>query len=168
MELQLNRITSPLGAMLLGTDAHGRVWSLDFVDPVDRLDSELPDAVAKIVGKLEAYFDGHINALEDVPVENKGSELERRVWEALRKIPAGTTTTYGELALSLGFTDPRMAKEVGTAIGANPVALIVPCHRVIGKDGSLKGYRWGVERKRALLERETRVRAFQLVPTPGG
>ena len=176
MELQLNHVSSPLGEMLLVTDEKGRVWSLDFASNVLHLASTLrerhgdialhegvaSEATKRVIGKIDAYFKGDIAALEGVPVLDKASDFERRVWTALRKIPAGTTTTYGELAVSLGFTDPRMAKEVGAAIGANPVAVIVPCHRVIGKDGSLKGFRWGVERKRKLLELESRVRGFRL------
>jgi methylated-DNA-[protein]-cysteine S-methyltransferase len=154
MALQSTRIPSPLGEMLLVADAQGAVWSLDFTNDPGR--HEVSETGRKITAKIEAYFEGDINALEDIPVANRGSDFQRRVWAALRRIPAGTTTTYGELALSIGFSDPRMAKEVGAAIGANPVAVIVPCHRVIGKDGSLKGYRWGVDRKRALLEQESR------------
>lgn len=176
MELQLNRIMSPLGEMLLITDEQGTVWSLDFASNVLHLaatvrerhgdvvlhEGALSEATKNVVEKVDAYFKGDIKALDDIAVANSGSDFQRRVWAALRKIPAGTTATYGELALSLGFTDPRMAKEVGAAIGANPVAVIVPCHRVIGKDGSLKGYRWGVDRKRALLEQESRARGFAL------
>ena len=147
----MNRITSPLGAMRLAMDAPGVVWSLDFAGA-----GAQPDAAGKIADKIDAYFKGDLDALNDVRVAGNGSEFQRRVWTALRKIPAGTTTTYGELALALGFTDPRMAKEVGAAVAANPVAIIVPCHRVIGKDGSLRGYRWGLERKRALLAHEAR------------
>lgn len=176
MQLQLNRITSPLGEMLLVTDEQGTVWSLDFATNVLHLAATLRErhggvvlnegpmsqATGKVVEKVAAYFKGDVDALHDIPVADNGSDFQRRGWAALRKIPTGTTTTYGELALSLGFSDPRLAKEVGAAIGANPVALIVPCHRVIGKDGSLRGYRWGVHRKRELLERESRVAGFAL------
>jgi methylated-DNA-[protein]-cysteine S-methyltransferase len=168
MELQLNRITSPLGEMMLVTDAQGTVWALDFTNQMVRFTRELherygdivlredapSDAAARIAGKIEAYFKGDLNALNDIPVKNKGTDLESRVWAALGKIAAGTTITYGELARSLGFTDPRMAKEIGAAISANPVAIIVPCHRVIGKDGSLRGYAWGLQRKQYLLAHE--------------
>jgi AraC family transcriptional regulator of adaptative response/methylated-DNA-[protein]-cysteine methyltransferase len=88
----------------------------------------------------------------DVPLDPRGSEFERHVWTALREIPAGTTQTYGEVARRLGA--PRAAKEVGAACAANPIAVAIPCHRVVRKDGSLAGYRWGVARKRALLARE--------------
>lgn len=169
MEMERNRIASPLGEMLLVTDPQGTVWSLGFggelrerVGETSSSNGAPSRAARTVIDKLAAYFDGDLDALADIPVADKGDELQRRVWAALRKIPAGTTTTYGELAVSLGFTDPRMAREVGGAVGANPVALIVPCHRVIGKDGSLRGYRWGLERKRELLEREIGSRGFEL------
>ncbi len=151
MDLQLTRIDSPLGEMSLVTDRQGAVWALDFTNRRGHASSE---AAGKIARKIEAYFKGELDALKDIPVMGNGTELERRVWEAVRKIAPGTTTTYGELARSLGFADPRMAKEVGAAIGANPVALVVPCHRVIGKDGSLRGYAWGLQRKQWLLVHE--------------
>ncbi len=92
--------------------------------------------------------------MDDIAIAADGTDFQRQVWAALRNIPAGKTTTYGELARSLGHTDPRMAKDVGAAIGANPIAVIVPCHRVMGKDGTLKGYAWGLQRKHRLLTHE--------------
>src|SRR3954467_778868 len=86
-----------------------------------------------------------------LPLDLRGSELEQRVWNALRKIPPGATETYSDVARRLGAAS---AKEVGEACAANPLAVAVPCHRVLRKDGSLGGYRWGLRRKRALLERE--------------
>jgi AraC family transcriptional regulator of adaptative response/methylated-DNA-[protein]-cysteine methyltransferase len=88
----------------------------------------------------------------ELPLDLRGSELEQRVWNALREIPPGTTETYLDVAQRLGIA--ATAKEVGEACAANPLAVVVPCHRVVRKDGSLAGYRWGVHRKRALLERE--------------
>jgi AraC family transcriptional regulator of adaptative response/methylated-DNA-[protein]-cysteine methyltransferase len=88
----------------------------------------------------------------ELPLDLRGSELEQRVWNALREIPPGTTETYLDVAQRLGIA--ATAKEVGQACAANPLAVVVPCHRVVRKDGSLAGYRWGVHRKRALLERE--------------
>jgi methylated-DNA-[protein]-cysteine S-methyltransferase len=156
MELQLTRIDSPLGEISLATDAEGKVWALDFTKRVEghTRTHASSQAAEKIAEKIDAYFKGELDALKDIPVMSKGTDLERRVWEALRKIAPGSTTTYGELARGLGFDDPRMAKEVGAAIGANPVALIVPCHRVIGKDRSLRGYAWGLQRKQWLLAHE--------------
>jgi AraC family transcriptional regulator of adaptative response/methylated-DNA-[protein]-cysteine methyltransferase len=95
----------------------------------------------------------------DVPLDLRGSEFELRVWEVLRRIPAGQTLHYGAIAMELG--EPRLSREVGQACGGNPVAVLVPCHRVVKKDGSLSGYRWGVPLKRALLQREQPA-AFEL------
>jgi AraC family transcriptional regulator of adaptative response/methylated-DNA-[protein]-cysteine methyltransferase len=88
----------------------------------------------------------------DLPLDIRGTAFQAQVWRALRRIPLGETATYGEIAAALGH--PAAVRAVGRACGANPVALLVPCHRVVRKDGDLGGYRWGIERKRALLERE--------------
>lgn len=96
-----------------------------------------------------------------------GEEFQRRVWELIDRIPYGQTTTYGEMAEELG--DPRLAREVGAAVGRNPLSIVVPCHRVVGKDGKLTGYAGGLERKRFLLELEgagERVEAEQLQLAP--
>ena len=168
MELFVNRIESPLGEMLLVTDSHGMVRALDFANHKVRLDRELrerftgielreaieTETVKAISGKLDRYFKGDLTALDDIAVAADGSDFQRQVWTALRKIAAGKTTTYGELARSLGHTDPRVAKDIGAAIGANPIAVVVPCHRVVGKDGKLKGYAWGLQRKHRLLIHE--------------
>jgi AraC family transcriptional regulator, regulatory protein of adaptative response / methylated-DNA-[protein]-cysteine methyltransferase len=89
-----------------------------------------------------------------VTLDLRGSEFQRRVWNALREIPPGSTQTYGEVAQRIGV--PGSAKEVGEACAANPLAVAIPCHRVVRKNGGLAGYRWGVRRKRALLELEKR------------
>jgi AraC family transcriptional regulator, regulatory protein of adaptative response / methylated-DNA-[protein]-cysteine methyltransferase len=87
-----------------------------------------------------------------IPVDPKGTDFQRSVWRAIREIPVGATVTYSELARRIGR--PESVRAVAAACGANPIAVIVPCHRVIGKDGSLTGYAWGIEKKRLLLERE--------------
>src|SRR6185312_5741295 len=92
----------------------------------------------------------------DVPLDARGTPFQREVWRALRAIPAGTTTTYGDLAAQLGR--PGSARAVGAACAMNPISIIIPCHRVVARDGSLTGYAWGVERKRALLQRESAAR----------
>lgn len=94
------------------------------------------------------------NATDDlgIPVDPTGTEFQKSVWRALREIPAGATVTYSELARRIGR--PDSVRAVASACGANPIAVIVPCHRVIGKDGSLAGYAWGIDKKRMLLERE--------------
>ena len=91
----------------------------------------------------------------NVPLDLHGTPFQQQVWRALREIPAGRTASYGDLAARIGR--PRAAQAVGQAIAANPVAVIVPCHRAIRSDGSLSGYRWGVARKRLLLAREARL-----------
>lgn len=88
----------------------------------------------------------------DLPVDPAGTDFQKAVWRALRDIPSGETVTYSELASRIG--KPESVRAVAAACGANPIAVIVPCHRVIGKDGSLTGYAWGIEKKRMLLDRE--------------
>jgi len=101
--------------------------------------------------QLQEYFAGS-RAAFDIALRLEGSPFQRRVWQALRAIPHGTTTTYGEIAAKLG--DGASARAVGAANGRNPIAIIVPCHRVIGADGTLTGYAGGLERKQALLAHE--------------
>ena len=88
----------------------------------------------------------------DLPLDIRGTAFQRRVWQELRKVPAGATVTYGELAKRIG--NERAVRAVGTACGANTLAIAIPCHRAVGSDGNLTGYRWGVERKKKLLDRE--------------
>ena len=115
----------------------------------DRDDDGLP-AVRE---QLAAYFDGELTVF-DLPLDLRGTEFQRRVWSELRTIPYGQTRTYGELAASLGT--PSASRAVGLANGRNPISIVVPCHRVVGTNGSLTGYAGGVERKRALLDLEAR------------
>ena len=115
------------------------------------------EAFADIREQLEEYFAGR-RAAFDVPLEMAGSPFQRRVWRALQDIPYGETISYGELARRVG--EPATPRNVGAANGRNPVSVIVPCHRVIGADGSLVGYGGGLERKRTLLELEAGVLAL--------
>jgi AraC family transcriptional regulator, regulatory protein of adaptative response / methylated-DNA-[protein]-cysteine methyltransferase len=107
----------------------------------------LQDTVLRAAALIE-----HPESGSTLAADLRGSDFERRVWQALQDIPAGTTTSYGELAARLGV--PGQAQEVGAACAANTLAVLVPCHRVLKKDGGISGYRWGVRRKRALIERE--------------
>jgi methylated-DNA-[protein]-cysteine S-methyltransferase len=112
--------------------------------------------------QLGEYFAGERTEFE-LTTTIDGEEFQRRVWELIDRIPHGQTTTYGEMAYELG--DPALAREVGAAVGRNPLSIVVPCHRVVGKDGKLTGYAGGLERKRFLLELEgagERVEAEQL------
>ncbi len=110
-------------------------------------DAAFADTVAKVVALVETPALGL-----DLPLDVRGTAFQQRVWEALRQIPSGATVSYAELAARLGM--PSAARAVAGACAANPVAVAIPCHRVVRNDGGLSGYRWGVERKRALLERE--------------
>jgi methylated-DNA-[protein]-cysteine S-methyltransferase len=158
-----DRFRSPIGEMLVVTDKAGRLRSLDFDDYEDRMrlllrrqigDCELVAQAAPtpVRHALEAYFDGDLTMIDGLEVANGGTDFQRRVWAALRDIPVGTTESYGALALRIGA--PKAVRAVGLANGANPVALVVPCHRVIGANGSLTGYGGGIERKRWLLTHE--------------
>jgi AraC family transcriptional regulator of adaptative response/methylated-DNA-[protein]-cysteine methyltransferase len=120
-------------------------------------------ALSETIGKLTALID-HPENDADLTADLQGSDFECRVWNALREVPVGATTTYGEIAARLGV--PRQAREVGEACAANKLAVVVPCHRVVKKDGSISGYRWGVRRKRKLLEREHSARLLQPAVVP--
>jgi len=103
---------------------------------------------------ISAYFAGDPWALEEIPVETAGTPFQRLVWGALRGIPVGGTESYGELSARIGR--PKAVRAVGLANGANPIGIVVPCHRVVGADGTLTGYGGGLERKRFLLDHEAR------------
>jgi methylated-DNA-[protein]-cysteine S-methyltransferase len=123
------------------------------------LEAETP-VIARTRGWLAAYFDGTAADIGDLPFDMRGAPFERRVWTALRTIPPGQTTSYGAIAQALG--SPGASRAVGAANGANPVAIIVPCHRVIGSSGSLTGYGGGLDRKTWLIDHERRWRTEQL------
>jgi AraC family transcriptional regulator of adaptative response/methylated-DNA-[protein]-cysteine methyltransferase len=133
--------------LVFGRDAGALECALDRFrgDAPARRDDE---ALALFVGAVRRFLDGELTAL-DLPVDVVGSPFEQRVWAALRDIPAGETRSYG--AVARAFVDGATAQEVAAACAANPVALVVPCHRVVRSDGTLGGYRWGAWRKRALL-----------------
>jgi AraC family transcriptional regulator, regulatory protein of adaptative response / methylated-DNA-[protein]-cysteine methyltransferase len=137
-------------AIYLGDDPDALVRELQDRFPRARLiggDTEFEKLVAQVVGFVEAPAVGL-----DLPLDVRGTAFQQRVWQALREIPAGSTATYSEIAGRIGV--PKAVRAVAQACAANPVALAIPCHRVIRTDGALSGYRWGVERKRELLQRE--------------
>jgi methylated-DNA-[protein]-cysteine S-methyltransferase len=165
MHLRLERLVSPIGSLLLVTDGEGVLRALEFADCEARLHRLLREhyddytlrkgaAPISLTRALEAYFDGRIGVLAGVEVATGGTSFQRRVWRALRGIPAGRTMSYGQLAASLG--DARASRAVGSANGANPIAIVVPCHRVIGANSALSGYAGGLPRKQWLLDHETR------------
>ncbi|HYM47627.1 MAG TPA: bifunctional DNA-binding transcriptional regulator/O6-methylguanine-DNA methyltransferase Ada, partial [Burkholderiaceae bacterium] len=137
-------------AILIGDDPNELARDLQDRFPRAHLiggDAQFEHLVAKVVGFVEAPALGL-----DLPLDVRGTAFQQRVWQALREIPAGRTVSYSQVANRIGA--PKAVRAVGAAIGANPLAVAIPCHRVIRNDGSLCGYRWGVERKRALIERE--------------
>ena len=101
---------------------------------------------------MRAYFKGDIAAIDTLPVETTGTQFQRSIWQALRKIPRGTTITYAELAKRID--KPKAIRAAGLANGQNPISIVVPCHRVIGSNGTLTGYGGGLPRKKWLLEHE--------------
>jgi methylated-DNA-[protein]-cysteine S-methyltransferase len=159
--IQVDTIASPMGDLTIAERA-GRVCLLHFGADGTAIDETLerwypgePRArrqVDSLRTLLSGYFQGQLDVIETVPVELNGTEFQKHVWKALRHIPSGSTISYAELARRIG--EPSAVRAVGAANGANPVALIVPCHRVIGSDGTLTGYGGGLDRKRWLLVHE--------------
>ena len=156
-------LQTPLGQLLLVTDAHTHIHAIDWLDyEARRLQllarhhpgAELHTAPgpAAVLAALDAYFAGEIRAIESLAVAEIGTAFQREVWGALRRIPVGTTHSYGQLAKSVGR--PAAVRAVGLCNGQNPIGVVVPCHRVIGASGALTGYAGGLLRKRWLLEHE--------------
>lgn len=161
MAIQLASVETPIGALTVAARG-GRICLLHF-DATDRsarrtlakwYPEESVEKVRDFVGAavLRRYFDSDIHALDELEVEMNGTDFQKRVWEALRAVKAGQTSSYAALAKRIG--SPAAVRAVGAANGANPVAIIVPCHRVIGADGSLTGYGGGLRRKEWLLRHE--------------
>ncbi|HEY5311267.1 MAG TPA: methylated-DNA--[protein]-cysteine S-methyltransferase, partial [Pirellulales bacterium] len=114
------------------------------------------------VSRLDGYFAGDLRAIEDIAVATNGTPFQQQVWAALRTIPAGTTVSYGAIASRIGR--PSACRAVGLANGSNPIAIVVPCHRVVGADNGLTGYGGGIERKQQLLAHEGAVAPIQSPP----
>ena len=161
--LLLDRRATPIGEAQLVTDADGRLRALDWADHEPRLRRLLHrhyGAIALSVGRapdavrraLDDYFAGDLGALDAIDCATAGTDFQRAVWAGLRAIAPGETLSYGALAARLGM--PKAVRAVGLANGANPIGVVVPCHRVIGADGSLTGYGGGLDRKRWLLRHE--------------
>jgi methylated-DNA-[protein]-cysteine S-methyltransferase len=152
-------MTSPIGELLLTSD--GSALTRLQMSPFELEDSWVrdDDAMQPYVDQLNGYFAGKRRAF-DLPLAPSGTDFQLRVWAALREIPYGETWSYLALATKVG--NPKACRAVGLANGRNPIAVIVPCHRVIGADGSLTGYGGGVDRKRLLLDLERTTAGAQL------
>ena len=160
---------SSLGTFIAASSEQGLVvfeFSDDRDDTLERLHGRFADAIitedADALGDTVAALSTAIDHPEresDLALDIRGTDYQKRVWALLRQIPAGSTTSYGAIAEQLGTRDARDATE---AIVSNSIAILIPCHRVVKKDGSLSGYRWGARRKRALLSREQQASEFKL------
>jgi methylated-DNA-[protein]-cysteine S-methyltransferase len=159
----LDRLQTPIGVALLVTDIDGALRALDWEDFESRMRELLrlqygtpvlqhARAPDDIRSALSRYFQGELASLSAIKWRVAGTAFQRKVWTALTAIPAGTTISYGRLAARLAM--PKAIRAVGLANGSNPISVVVPCHRVIGANGSLTGYGGGLPRKRWLLEHE--------------
>lgn len=157
-----DRVDTPIGPMVL-VARDGVLLLLEFEDTEDRVAREVRARFGDVTmvktenpfglaQRVEDYFAGELQAIEGIATDGGGSDFERQVWAELKAIPCGTTQSYGDIARRLG--DVGLSRAVGIANARNPIAVVVPCHRVIGADGSLTGYGGGIERKRWLLAHE--------------
>lgn len=166
---------SALGEFIVAASEEG-VVALEFADRreavLEALHARLPEAfleqddegLSALAARLQALID-RPDDTHDVAIDPRGDDYQKTVWSLLQEIPAGETTTYGALAARLGTRD---ARDVTAAIAANAIAVLIPCHRVVKKNGALSGYRWGAKRKRALLEREAASSPFDWHDLPRG
>lgn len=170
LRLSIDRIDTPIGEMLIVSDLEGNLRAVDWTDYETRMLRILclhygengfrlepvshPNGLTRAI---KSYFEGELTAIDALPVKTGGTAFQRDVWSALRTIPCGTTLTYAKLAEQIGR--PAAVRAVGAANGSNPIGVVVPCHRVIGADGSLTGYGGGINRKSWLLEHEAGTQA---------
>lgn len=167
LQFLIDIIPTPIGSMTIVADEQGNLRVALFTEDKAVVGRQLQLHCGKagfnlaqthnpysLSAAISRYFAGELNAIDNIPVATGGTPFQRKVWHELCNIPCGSTTSYGELARRIGH--PTAVRAVGAATGDNPVALIVPCHRVIGSNGSLTGYGGGIERKRWLLDHENR------------
>jgi len=156
-DVYYTRFESPVGCLLLAGDSSA-LWRVSFASS-KRSSPPLPEwkqnraAFAEVIRQLQAYFRGELKEF-DVPLAMEGTAFQLRVWNELRAIPYGETISYAQLAARIG--NPKAVRAVGLANGSNPIPIIVPCHRVIGSDGSLTGFGGGLSTKKKLLELENK------------
>jgi methylated-DNA-[protein]-cysteine S-methyltransferase len=164
-ELIVDYIPSPIGTIVIVVDGD-KLCSLDFEDYTERMMRLLQRSYAEVQlkqgddphgfsARIRNYFAGDYESLKTIPVNTGGTPFQQQVWTALREIPVGQTCSYSRLAARIGR--PKAARAVGMTVSLNPVAIVLPCHRVVGCNGSLTGYAGGVDRKRWLLEYENAI-----------
>ena len=165
LQLLKDQFETPIGEMTIIADDAGNLRAADWTDHTERMLNLLrlhygrngfaltsAHNPGRLTDAMKSYFAGELASLESLPTQTAGTPFQRDVWRSLREIPCGTTVSYGELAERIGR--PSAVRAVGLANGANPIGVVVPCHRVIGSNGSLTGYGGGIERKRWLLNHE--------------
>ena len=166
LALLIDRLATPIGELLIVADSDGNLRTIDWTDHDARMRRLMDRYYGKgrytltpardpggLTSAMRAYFKGDIDAIDRQPVDRTvGTPFQKSVWRALRKIPKGKTITYAELARRIG--KPRAVRAAGLANGQNPISIVVPCHRVIGSNGTLTGYGGGLPRKKWLLEHE--------------
>jgi methylated-DNA-[protein]-cysteine S-methyltransferase len=161
----IDRLATPIGELIVIADGEGRLRTIDWTDHEARMKRLLDRHYGKgrytltprrdpggLTSAMRRYFKGEIGVLKDLPVATAGTPFQTAVWKALRRIKSGTTISYAELARRID--KPRAVRAAGLANGQNPISIVVPCHRVIGSDGSLTGYGGGLSRKQWLLAHE--------------
>jgi methylated-DNA-[protein]-cysteine S-methyltransferase len=170
LALLIDRLATPIGELLIIADRDGKLRTIDWTDHEARMRQLLDRAYGKggytltpardpggLTRAMRAYFRGDIKAIDGLPVAAPGTPFQQSVWRALRKIKRGQTISYAELARRVGR--PKAVRAAGLANGQNPISIVVPCHRVIGSDGTLTGYGGGLPRKKWLLEHEGALRS---------
>ena len=165
LDLLIDRLPTPAGEMIVIADSEGNLRVIDWTEHEARMKQLLDQQYGKgtytltpaldpggLSSAMRRYFKGDRAVIDTLPVKTAGTPFQRSVWKALRKIKCGTTISYAELARRIGR--PKAVRAVGLANGQNPISVVVPCHRVIGSNGSLTGYGGGLPRKKWLLEHE--------------
>lgn len=165
LALLIDRLNTPIGEMLIVVDIEGNLRAVDWADYETRMTRllglhygeqgyslESASDANSLTDAIGNYFAGDLTAIDSLPVRTGGTPFQREVWRALRTIPCGTTISYAKVAAQIGR--PNAVRAVGAANGSNPIGVVVPCHRVIGADGSLTGYGGGMKRKLWLLDHE--------------
>jgi methylated-DNA-[protein]-cysteine S-methyltransferase len=161
----IDRMATPIGELIIIADGDGKLRTIDWTDHEARMKQLLDRYYGKgrytltpkrdpggLTTAMRRYFKGEIGVLKDLPVATTGTPFQESVWKALRRIEDGSTISYAELARRIG--KPKAVRAAGLANGQNPISIVVPCHRVIGSNGSLTGYGGGLERKQWLLAHE--------------
>lgn len=145
---------SPIGTLVIQNTANA-VQRIHFTDQTAAIKTSTNPLTLLTIQQLQSYFEGNLQTF-DLPVQPEGTTFQQKVWGELETIPFGITSSYQNIATTLG--DTSLSRAVGSAIGKNPLAIVVPCHRILGTDGSLTGYAWGLQRKQWLVDFEAKQR----------